>query len=137
MKRLKYIILLAILLITACNSDKIINPGTTLRDNLPSEEFEAEHEYGFALPGLDHGLIQSPINILTKNVANVDSRTINVRYRDEVNAITNLGHTIQLYFAEGSTIMAHDKTFQFKQMHFHTPSEHQLDGMTYPMECIL
>jgi len=79
-------------------------------------------------------LIQSPINVLTKTVANVDSRTINVRYKDEVNAITNMGHTVQLYFAKGSTISAHGKTFQFKQMHFHTPSEHQLDGMTFPME---
>jgi carbonic anhydrase len=141
MKQLIYVISLAFLLTTACNSDKKINTSTTLQDNRQSEKFEAEphdvaaeHKQGFAMPGLDHGLIQSPINILTKTVAHVDSRTINVRYKDEVNAITNLGHTIQLHFAEGSTIMAHGKTFNFKQMHFHTPSEHQLDGMTYPME---
>ncbi len=141
MKRLIYAVLLATLLTTACNSNKIVNPGTTIRESRPSEEFgaephdiAAEQEHGFALPGLDHGLIQSPINILTKTVENVDSRTINVRYKDEVDSIMNLGHTIQLHFAEGSTISAHDKTFHFKQMHFHTPSEHQLDGMTFPME---
>ncbi len=141
MNKLIYVILLATSLITACNSEKIINPDTTIRNIRLSEELVAEHqdiatehEQGLTLPGLDHGLIQSPINILTKSVANVDSRTINVRYKYDVNTITNLGHTIQLYFAEGSTIMAHNKTFQFKQMHFHTPSEHQLDGVTYPME---
>ncbi len=141
MNKLIYVILLATSLITACNSEKIINPDTTIRNIRLSEELVAEpqdiateHEQGFTLPGLDHGLIQSPINILSKTVAHVDSRTINVRYKDEVDSIMNLGHTIQLHFAEGSTISAHDKTFHFKQMHFHTPSEHQLDGMTFPME---
>ena len=37
-------------------------------------------------------------------------------------------------FAEGSTIVENDTTFAFKQCHFHTPSEHLIDGMTYPME---
>ncbi len=135
MKQLLYVTILAILLTTACNSDKKINTSTTLQNNRQTEEFEAdfhdisaENKQGFALPGLDHGLIQSPINILTKTVAHVDNRAITVRYKDEVNAIANLGHTIQLHFAEGSTIMAHGKTFNFKQMHFHTPSEHQLDA---------
>ena len=141
MKQLIYVLLLAFLLTTACNSDKKINISTTLQNNRQTEDFEVEshdiaeeNKQGFALPGLDHGLIQSPINILTKTVAHVDSRTITVRYKDEVDAVANLGHTIQLHFADGSTIVAHGKTFHFKQMHFHTPSEHQLDGMTYPME---
>ncbi len=141
MKQLIYATLLAILLTTACNSEKRINTSTTLQNNRQTKELEAEShdnsaegKQGTALPGLDHGLIQSPINILTKAVEHVDSRTITVRYKDEVDAVANLGHTIQLHFAEGSIISAHGKTFYFKQMHFHTPSEHQLDGMTYPME---
>jgi len=141
MKQSIYVILLATLLTIACNLDKKINTGTTLQNNRHTDEFEAEshdisagNKQGFALPGLDHGLIQSPINILTKTVAHVDSRAITVRYKDEVDAVANLGHTIQLHFAEGSMIIAHGKIFYFKQMHFHTPSEHQLDGMTYPME---
>jgi hypothetical protein len=66
MKQLIYVILLLFLLTTACNSDKKINTSTTLQDNRQSEKFEADRKQGFALPGLDHGLIQSPINILTK-----------------------------------------------------------------------
>jgi carbonic anhydrase len=133
MKQLIYVILLTILLTTACNTDKRVSSGTIPHGKGQAEEFHAK-SHSFALPGLDHGLIQSPINILTKTVEHVGNRAINVRYKDEVDTITNLGHTIQLHFAEGSTIVAHDKIFQFKQMHFHTPSEHQLDGMTYPME---
>jgi carbonic anhydrase len=41
---------------------------------------------------------------------------------------------VQLDFAEGSTITQDDTIFAFKQCHFHTPSEHLIDGMTYPME---
>jgi len=114
MKQLIYIILLATLLTTACNLDKKIDIGTTLQNKRHTEEFSAEshnisseHKRGFILPGLDHGLIQSPINILTKTVEHVDSRTITVRYKDEVDAVANMGHTIQLHFAEGSTIAAH------------------------------
>jgi len=91
-------------------------------------------EDGVILPGLEHGLIQSPINILTKTVEHVGHRAIAVSFKDEVESVENLGHTIQLNFAEGSKITALGKIFHFKQMHFHTPSEHLLDGMRFPME---
>jgi hypothetical protein len=58
--------------------------------NLPEK-----HNQGIALPGLDHGLIPVSFNILTKSVEHVNSRTINVRHKDEVNAIINLGHPKQ------------------------------------------
>jgi len=34
----------------------------------------------------------------------------------------------------GSTASADGKTYDFLQCHFHTPSEHQINGVTYPME---
>jgi len=46
----------------------------------------------------------------------------------------NLGHTVQLDFAAGSTVSYEGLKYDFKQMHFHTPSEHLIDGMTFPME---
>jgi carbonic anhydrase len=39
-----------------------------------------------------------------------------------------------LDFEEGSSITVDDESFDFKQLHFHTPSEHLIDGITYPME---
>ena len=57
-----------------------------------------------------------------------------MKYDEEINAIENLGHTIQLDFNEGSTINVDGTIYQFKQMHFHTPSEHLIDGITFPME---
>jgi carbonic anhydrase len=88
----------------------------------------------YVVPGLDHGLIQSPINILSSRVENANHHPITLHFEDKIKAIENLGHTVQLDFAPGSTIDYDGKVYEFKQMHFHTPSEHLVDGMTFPME---
>ncbi|MEQ9593160.1 MAG: carbonic anhydrase family protein, partial [Cyclobacteriaceae bacterium] len=101
--------------------------------NATSPDAETAMQKGYILPGLDHGFEQSPINI--NSTANEDGKhSIKVYFEDEINEIENLGHTVQLDFSEGSTIVQDDTTFAFKQCHFHTPSEHLVDGMTFPME---
>ena len=94
---------------------------------------EAEKEL-YILPGLDHGLVQSPINIYSFKEHESNHHKITFHFQDEIKAIENLGHTVQLDFAQGSTIDYEGLTYSFKQMHFHTPSEHLIDGVTYPME---
>jgi len=100
-------------------------------DTAPDAELKKQQ--GYILPGLDHGFEQSPINIISATNAE-GKHNITLYFKDEVNKVENLGHTIQLDFAEGSTITQDDTTFAFKQCHFHTPSEHLIDGMTFPME---
>lgn len=95
---------------------------------------EIKKAQGYVMPGLDHGLSQSPININSQATAEGGKHQITLNFKDEINKIDNLGHTIQLDFTEGSTITADNETFDFKQCHFHTPSEHLIDGLTYPME---
>lgn len=90
-------------------------------------------QQGYIMPGLDHGFEQSPINI-SSTQSETGKHSIVLHYNDEVNKIENLGHTVQLDFEEGSTITQDDTTFNFKQCHFHTPSEHLIDGLTFPME---
>ena len=87
----------------------------------------------YLIPGLDHGLLQSPINILSKQTE-AGRHNITLNFKDEINKVDNLGHTIQLDFKEGNTITIDQKTYEFKQLHFHTPAEHLIDGITYPME---
>ena len=48
--------------------------------------------------------------------------------------IVNNGHTIQLNFAEGSTLKLGDTTYKLLQVHFHRPSEHLIGGKSFPME---
>jgi carbonic anhydrase len=87
----------------------------------------------YLIPGLDHGLLQSPINILSKQTE-AGRHNITLNIKDEINKVENLGHTVQLDFEEGQTITVDQKTYDFKQIHFHTPAEHLIDGITYPME---
>jgi len=102
-------------------------------ENFHQSEGRDDEEGAYLLPGLDHGLLQSPINILS-NQAEVGRHNITLNFTGEVDNIRNLGHTVQLDLHEGNTITVDDKTYEFKQMHFHTPSEHLIDGITYPME---
>jgi len=99
-----------------------------------SPDASTKTEQGYALPKLDDGLAQSPINILSFYAEKNSNHKIALTFNDEINAIENLGHTIQLDFSDGSTTTVDGRVYKFKQLHFHTPSEHLVDGMTFPME---
>jgi len=88
---------------------------------------------GYALPKFDDGPAQSPINILS-SYTEKDNHKVAIKSNGEINAVENLGHTIQLDCADESTTTVDGKIYKFKQLHFHTPSEHLVDGMTFPME---
>lgn len=98
---------------------------------IESEHPEEEH---YLLPGLDHGLLQSPINILSADASVAGKHHVTLNFNGHIEKVRNLGHTVQLDFEPGNTISAEGKTYEFKQLHFHTPSEHLIDGITYPME---
>ena len=89
---------------------------------------------GYALPKFDDGQAQSPIDIMSDSTIKDSGQFISIKFKTGITAIENLGHTIQLDFKEGSTTIAGGKTYTSKQFHFHTPSEHMIDGITYPME---
>ncbi len=91
-------------------------------------------EQGYALPKFDDGPAQSPINILTSQAEKNDGHKMVLTFHDEIDAVENMGHTIQLDFTDGSTTTMDGRVYNFKQLHFHTPSEHLVDGMTFPME---
>jgi carbonic anhydrase len=89
---------------------------------------------GYALPRFDDGLAQSPINILSDSTLKDSNQFISIKFNTGITAVENLGHTIQVDFKEGSTTVAGGKIYSSRQFHFHTPSEHMIDGMTFPME---
>lgn len=131
-----YHIALFVLLFIACKEEA--NPDqnghheeTTHEDNQTAGLIEQEE---YVHPDGTICKAQSPVNILsfTDNPKGIHNITFN--YRDAINAVENLGHTVQLDVQSGSTLTIDGETFDFKQMHFHTPSEHLIDGVTYPME---
>lgn len=49
-------------------------------------------------------------------------------------AIVNTGQTIQIDVPEGSRLMRGERVFRLLQYHFHAPSEHTVEGRSFPME---
>ena len=101
-----------------------------------SEAPDAENKVtqGYALPRLDEKQSQSPVNILTDSTLSDTNQLLSLKFGTDITEIENLGHTIQLDFRAGNNFTVGEKTFTPKQFHFHTPSEHLIDGVTYPME---
>ena len=83
------------------------------------------------------GIHQSPINIVHKDVDSVQMNgNLNILYTPTtlINKVDNNGHSIQFNFDEGDSINYYNKTYYLKQIHFHEPSEHKINGVIYPIE---
>ncbi len=78
------------------------------------------------------GLQQSPIDIDGAIKSQLPSLKLN--WARSADTIVNNGHTIQLNFAEGSTLALGDVKYKLLQAHFHRPSEHMIAGKNFPME---
>ncbi len=78
------------------------------------------------------GQNQSPINL----TGMVESKLapIKIDYKTKPFEIVNNGHTIQVNIAPGSTLVFDGKIFELKQFHFHSPSENQIEGKSFPLE---
>ncbi len=87
------------------------------------------------------GKTQSPINLLTTAGKGspdwkIEYKTtkLNIAHNEHVEELINNGHTIQITPQEGSFMTYAGKVYHLKQFHFHTPSEHTLNGKHAPME---
>ncbi|MDO5652674.1 MAG: carbonic anhydrase family protein [Brachymonas sp.] len=80
------------------------------------------------------GKNQTPINISKLALVDANLPPIKFSYKPGGNEIINNGHTVQVNFAPGSYIEVNNTRFDLKQYHFHTPSENQIDGKSYPIE---
>lgn len=80
------------------------------------------------------GKEQSPIDISTSSNKTVKGSSLrfNIDSYPDGAELLNLGSTLEV-IANGS-ISLDNKTFKLAQFHFHTPSEHHLDGEYYPAE---
>lgn len=86
---------------------------------------------GYALCGA--GQEQSPVNI-EKFARDPNAAPLAFSYKPSNLDVVNNGHTVKVDYAPGSTLMIDGKSYELKQFHFHTPSEHYVVGAPYPME---
>lgn len=123
------LVLIALGLVTACKPkqpEAKVEPEAAAGENAEKERY--------ALPGLDHGLLQSPVNILSNRAEGGHHEIALNLHHANPSYLANKGHTIELKFDSGSSVTFDGDEYELKQLHFHTPSEHQIDGITYPME---
>jgi len=78
------------------------------------------------------GRNQSPVNLTS--FIEADLQPLTMQYTTEAGEVVNNGHAIQVNFAPGSTLEVEGRTYELKQIHFHSPSENMIDGKFYPME---
>jgi carbonic anhydrase len=79
------------------------------------------------------GGAQSPIDI-SKSLRVPSLGGLNVAYQSTKVKVTNNGHTFQVNVDKGSNLTIEGKRYDLLQFHFHTPSEHTIDGKTFPLE---
>ncbi|MCM3092614.1 MULTISPECIES: carbonic anhydrase [unclassified Cytobacillus] len=82
------------------------------------------------------GTEQSPIDIEQTNEQTDQALSeIKINYSPTAFTLMNNGHTIQANDTSGrNNIIVNDEEYTLKQMHFHNPSEHQLNGNKFEME---
>lgn len=93
----------------------------------------------YALCGEGKG--QSPIALTSGGTTagarwsfNYGSTLFKMAHNEHVEELVDNGHTIQVSVEEGSSLTLNGRDYTLKQFHFHTPSEHTLDGKNLPME---
>ncbi|MGY4515792.1 carbonic anhydrase family protein [Lysobacter sp. HA18] len=82
-----------------------------------------------------HGHSQSPIDLT--HAMDAPHTPIAFDYRDGGYRVVNNGHAIQVDFNPGSHMRVDGTDFTLKQLHFHVPSEHTVNGKRFPMEAHL
>ncbi len=89
------------------------------------------------------GKMQSPIDIINPKTAelpevktNFPSAEIILTHNEHVTDVDNNGHTIQVDFADenSDTLRIGDANYKLSQFHFHSPSEHTINGKNAAME---
>lgn len=78
------------------------------------------------------GKQQSPVDLVTHIKADLPS--IKFDYGEIPTEVVNNGHTMQVNVPFGYSITIEDHTYQLVQFHFHTPSEYQIEGKSFPLE---
>jgi len=77
------------------------------------------------------GKRQSPIDI--RDGARLELEPIRFDYKPGPLRMIDNGHTVQVSYAEGSSIVVAGERFELKQFHFHKPAEERIEGRAFDM----
>lgn len=78
---------------------------------------------------------QSPINVELEAVSEGSHAELEVHYSEGEFTLLNNGHTVEVHPKEDENyIILGGERYDFQQLHFHLPSEHQLNGENMDLE---
>lgn len=81
------------------------------------------------------GLAQSPVNIITDDAQKKELEALIFQYQTTALQVIHNGHTIQANVQDSENMLVIDgQPYGLLQFHFHTPSEHLVDGKEFPVE---
>lgn len=134
MKRKSLLGAVAFAMLTACsrNEDNVTE--------IPQDNHNTHGHWDYENPNWANqgysecaGLVQSPIDIVTKYTLKTELPEITMNYGEFPVKIVDNGHTVQVNASKGS-IEYNNDTYTLKQFHYHGHSEHYIDGKPSPME---
>jgi carbonic anhydrase len=79
------------------------------------------------------GKRQSPINIEDGNTLQGPAEPVQFAYQPSNASVVNNGHTIQVDVQGDNSITVRGSNYRLLQLHFHTPSEEQINFKRFPM----
>ena len=123
---MKKLLLLAALLLTANAFGQAIDPPHWSYEGEAGPESWGDLDEAYQLCA--SGTEQSPIDLAEESFTQEDLQDIVFDYQPTALTLLNNGHTIQVPYDAGSTIMLSGEEYELLQFHFHTPSEHALEG---------
>lgn len=78
------------------------------------------------------GKNQSPVNLT--GMIEGELPALEFHYKRGGHEVINNGHTIQINYAPGSHMAVGGKSYELKQIHFHSTSDNMIDGRSFPLE---
>lgn len=133
MRLLNWKVLAVLAIASSCHSTRGGAAASPSRDRGFHEVHVGEVSTTRYLSEESTGVRQSPINILTYATTQ-GQHAVRLHYQTSREHVTNLGHTVEVEMDPGSSLDFDGNAYDLVQFHFHTPSEHLIDGVTYPME---
>ncbi|PRQ43642.1 putative carbonic anhydrase [Rosa chinensis] len=84
-----------------------------------------------------HGTLQSPVDLLSENVqVHLNKGEVRLKYKPANATIRNRGHdiSVQWNLGDAGSVEINGTDYLLQQCHWHSPSEHTIDGIRFDME---
>lgn len=85
-------------------------------------------------PGAHRQAQQSPVDLPVDHALERSAHRVALDYHATSEHLVLLPHTLELEIEPGSRLDYDGTRFDLEQLHFHTPSEHRLEGRRLPLE---